>query len=109
MPDNTTTVAELREMLRQFVAERKWEKFHSPKNLAMSCAIEAAELMEHFQWLEIDESRKSVHDPATLHAVGEELADVLAYVLAMANSLELDLSETLKAKMKKNAIKYPAG
>jgi NTP pyrophosphatase (non-canonical NTP hydrolase) len=107
--DATTTVSELRDLLRVFVAERNWEKFHSPKNLAMSIGIEAAELMEHFQWLEVVESRAAKDDPTELAAIGEELADVLAYVLAMANALDIDVSETLRAKMKKNAIKYPAG
>src|SRR5688572_16636038 len=106
--DATTTVSELRDLLRLFVAERNWEKFHSPKNLAMSIGIEAAELMEHFQWLEVAESRTAKDDPTELAAIGEELADVLAYVLAMANALDIDVSETLRAKMKKNAIKYPA-
>jgi dCTP diphosphatase len=107
MHDQQTTVAELRQWMTQFVAERHWEKFHSPKNLAMSIAIEAAELMEHFQWLEVSESRATQHDPAKLAAIGEELADVLSYTLALANSLQIDLSSTLAAKMVKNAIKYP--
>lgn len=108
MHDETTTLADLRQAMRQFVAERDWQQFHSPKNLAMSIAIEAAELMEHFQWLEVDASRRVVDDPARLHAIGEELADVLTYCLAMANALELDVSSAIKAKMEKNAMKYPA-
>ena len=108
MPDSTTTLAEVRSWMTRFVAERQWERFHSPKNLSMSLAIEAAELMEHFQWLDVAESRRVVDDPAELAAIGEELADVLSYTLALANSLGLDLSETLRAKMVKNAVKYPA-
>jgi len=108
MPDNTTTVAEMRVWMTQFVAERQWEKFHSPKNLAMSLAIEAAELMEHFQWEGVEESRTIMRDPARLAAAGEELADVVAYALALTNALGIDLSETLRAKMAKNAVKYPA-
>jgi NTP pyrophosphatase (non-canonical NTP hydrolase) len=107
MPDSTTTLAEVRAWTAAFVAERNWEQFHSPKNLSMSLAIEAAELMEHFQWIDIAESRRVVDDPAKLAAIGEELADVLSYTLALANSLGLDLSETLRAKMIKNAVKYP--
>jgi dCTP diphosphatase len=107
MTDDTTTVAELRDAIAKFVAEREWEPFHSPKNLAMSLAIEAAELMEHFQWLTIDESRAITRDSAKRAAVGEELADVLAYVLAMANALNLDLSATFHSKLAKNAKKYP--
>lgn len=107
MPDQQTTVAELRELLRQFVAERRWEQFHTPKNLTMALSIEAAELMEHFQWLTADESRAIVDDPSKLAAVGEELADVLCYLLALANELKLDIATTVRAKMVKNALKYP--
>ena len=106
--DPTSTVAELRELIARFVAERDWEQFHSPKNLAMSLAIEAAELMEHFQWIDIAESRQVVDDPEQMHAIGEELADVLAYTLALANALDIDVSEALGQKMVKNAAKYPA-
>jgi NTP pyrophosphatase (non-canonical NTP hydrolase) len=93
--------------MREFVAARRWECFHSPKNLAMSLAIEAAELMEHFQWQDVQESRQVISDEAKLAAVGEELADVISYALALANVLELDVSETLHAKIAKNGIKYP--
>ena len=108
MNDQNTSVGELRELVRQFVAERDWQQFHTPKNLSMSLAIEAAELMEHFQWLTAEQSRAVASDPARLTDVGEELADVLAYVLAMANVLELDLATALRDKMIKNALKYPA-
>jgi NTP pyrophosphatase (non-canonical NTP hydrolase) len=107
MTDETTTVADLRAAIARFVAEREWAPFHSPKNLAMSLAIEAAELMEHFQWITIDESRAVSHDESDRAAVGEELADVLAYVLAMANALNLDLSATFRDKLAKSAEKYP--
>jgi NTP pyrophosphatase (non-canonical NTP hydrolase) len=107
MTDQTTTVAELRAALAQFVADRNWEQFHSPKNLAMSLAIEAAELMEHFQWITVDESRAAVANDAKRAAAGEELADVLAYVLAMANALQLDLATTFRDKLAKNAERYP--
>jgi NTP pyrophosphatase (non-canonical NTP hydrolase) len=108
MSDATTTVAELRAAMRKFVSEREWEQFHSPKNLAMSTAIEAAELMEHFQWMEVAASRDVVKEPRKLQAIGEELADVLSYSLALANALDLDISEILADKMRKNALKYPA-
>jgi dCTP diphosphatase len=107
MKDDTTTIADLCAAIAKFVADREWGPFHSPKNLAMSLAIEAAELMEHFQWLTIDESRAIAHDSAKQAAVGEELADVLAYVLALANALNLDLSATFHDKLAKNAKKYP--
>ena len=108
MSDASTTVAELRELVRRFVDERDWRQFHSPKNLSMSLAIEAAELMEHFQWIDAAESRRAGEDGAKLALVADELADVLAYVLALANELDLDLSVALRDKMIKNAAKYPA-
>lgn len=108
MNDTQTPVAELREAIRRFVAERDWEQFHSPKNLAMSLAIEAAELMEHFQWIDSEASRMAVRDAAKRSAVGEELADVLCYALALANAMDIDLSTAIREKMVKNARKYPA-
>ncbi|HVX63645.1 MAG TPA: nucleotide pyrophosphohydrolase [Pirellulales bacterium] len=108
MSDQETTLAELRELVRQFVEARQWRQFHTPKNLSMSLAIEAAELMEHFQWLTPEESRSVINVPEKLHEAGEELADVLCYALALANELDLDVSQAVHAKMIKNAQKYPA-
>ncbi len=107
MHDDTTTLTQLRDMVRRFVDERNWNQFHTPKNLSMSLAIEAAELMEHFQWLTAEQSQAVADDPVVLHGVGEELADVLCYALAMANELGIDVSATMAAKMVKNAQKYP--
>ena len=106
--DNTTTVADLRKLVADFVAERDWSQFHSPKNVSMALAIEAAELMEHFQWLTTDASRELAADPEKLAEVGEELADVIGYSFALANELGLDISNAVRAKMVKNAQKYPA-
>jgi NTP pyrophosphatase (non-canonical NTP hydrolase) len=108
MSDQETTVSQLRELVRAFVNERDWRQFHTPKNLSMSLAIEAAELMEHFQWLTADESRSLADDRDKLTEVGEELADVLCYSLALANELGLDVSQAIRDKMVKNARKYPA-
>ena len=107
MSDNTTQVAELRTLVRQFVDERDWQQFHSPKNLSMALAIEAAELMEHFQWITTDESRVIGETPERLSAVAEELADVMCYAFAIANELDIDVSNVMRAKMKKNILKYP--
>lgn len=88
---------EVKKELIKFQEERDWKKFHTPENLAKSISIEAAELLEHFQWgkeYDIDE-------------VAEELADVLIYSMYMADSLNLDIEEIILDKMKKNAIKYP--
>ena len=107
MNDTTATIAELRRLVEQFVERRDWRQFHTPKNLAMSLAIEAAELMEHFQWLTPDQSRAVAQRPEKLAEVADELADVMCYALAMSNELGLDLASALAAKMAKNAEKYP--
>ena len=108
MSDANTTVAELKQLVNDFVDRRDWHRFHSPKNLAMSLAIEAAELMEHFQWISTDQSRLVTGDPDRLEAVGDELADVLCYALAMGNELGLDLATAINHKITKNEKKYPA-
>jgi len=105
--DSTTPIATLRAALKQFVAERAWEPFHSPKNLAMSVAIEAAELMEHLQWLSVEESWQLVHDQARKEALAEEIADVCCYLLALVNALDLDLTKSVLMKLEKNRRKYP--
>jgi dCTP diphosphatase len=106
--DSDTTVADLRKLIADFVAEREWSQFHSPKNVSMALAIEAAELMEHFQWLTTEGSRELANDSEKLAAVGEELADVIGYSFALANELGLDVSTAMRAKMIKNVEKYPA-
>ena len=108
MTDHATTIAELRELVRRFVAERDWEQFHAPKNLSMSLVIEAAELMEHFQWIDAAESRRVGDYPVRLAAIRDEIADVMCYALALSNALNLDLSQAVHDKMVKNAAKYPA-
>ena len=108
MRDTTTTVAELMKLVDDFVAERHWEPFHDPKNLSCSIAIEAAELMAHFQWLRSDELDAVREDRQAMEQIREELADITAYVLSCASRMEIDLSSALADKMKKNAIKYPA-
>ena len=107
MSDSTTTVADLKQLMADFVARRDWGRFHAPKNLSMSLAIEAAELMEHFQWISPEESRRVSDNPDRLAAVGDELADVLCYALAMTNELGLDLSTAIRRKIAKNELKYP--
>ena len=106
--DATTTLAALKQMMQTFVNERDWQQFHAPKNLSMSLAIEAGELMEHFQWISVDESRAIKDRPEQKLAIGEELADVLCYALALANSLDLDIATAMQDKMVKNRKKYPA-
>jgi len=108
LPDDQTTVQSLRDMVRNFVDERDWRQFHAPKNISMAMAIEAAELMEHFQWIDADQSRVEALDDKKIAAVGEELADVICYALAIANELGLDVSQTMRSKMAKNIEKYPS-
>ena len=108
MNDRHTTVAECRDLVREFVDERDWRQFHTPKNLAMALTIEAGELMEHFQWIDGDASRGVAADADKLTAVADELADVMCYALAMANELDIDLAAAIEAKMEKNRAKYPA-
>jgi dCTP diphosphatase len=107
MPDSTTTVARLREAMARFVAEREWEQFHSPKNLAMALAAEAAELMEHFLWIDNDASRALVRDPAQRGAIADEIADVAGVIFALCNALDLELSDAVASKMSRNVLKYP--
>jgi NTP pyrophosphatase (non-canonical NTP hydrolase) len=99
------SIVSLQRQLRDFAAERDWEQFHSPKNLAMALAGEVGELMEIFQWLTPDESARVMTDAAG--RVREEMADVLAYLLRLADVLDVDLEAALAEKIVKNAIKYP--
>jgi dCTP diphosphatase len=107
MPDHATTVETLKAAMGQFVAEREWERFHSPKNLSMGLSVEAAELMEHFLWIGNEESRQAGSDRAKLGEIADEMADVACYLLALANTLGIDLSEAIFAKLMKNSQKYP--
>ena len=105
--DDATTVGELRAAVAAFVAEREWEQFHTPKNLAMSIAIEAAEIMEHFQWLTAAESAAVLDDPEMHHAVADELADVIIYCLSFANSAKIDITTAVLAKLERNESRFP--
>jgi dCTP diphosphatase len=98
-------LTQLRDALREFAAERDWDKFHSPKNLAAALSVEAAELLERFQWLTEDESRTL--PPAELVKVREEMADVLNYLVRLADKLDVNLLEAAREKMTVNAQKYP--
>lgn len=96
----------LRERLRAFARARDWEQFHSPKNLATALIVEAAELLEHFQWLSEEASAQLA--PEQLRAVEEEIADVFIYLVRLADRLEVDLFEAAARKIEKNEQKYPA-
>lgn len=108
MNDQDTTVSQLRQAVAGFVDQRDWQQFHDPKNLAMSIAIEAAELMEHFQWLRNDQLSEVTDCTESLGRIREELADVMCFLLAFANTLEIDVASAVEDKLVKNAAKYPA-
>src|SRR5262249_53144074 len=93
--------------IRDFVEAREWGKFHTPKNLVMALAGEVAELSEHFQWLTPEESASAMTDPVLENAISEELADVVYYVLRMADVLGINLNAALEAKMAKSELKHP--
>jgi dCTP diphosphatase len=101
----TDSLRELAQQLQQFANERDWQQFHAPKNLACALVVEAAELLEHFQWLTEDQSRSL--DSARHDAVAAEMADVLLYLLQLSNALNVDLVAAAQTKLKTNALKYP--
>lgn len=96
----------LRERLREFAAARDWEQYHSPKNLASALIVEAAELLEHFQWLTQQQSRALL--PEKLREVEEEIADVLLYLVRLADLLGIDPIDAAHRKIARNEEKYPA-
>jgi NTP pyrophosphatase (non-canonical NTP hydrolase) len=108
MTDADTTLAEIRRQLAGFVAARDWQQFHTPKNLSAAIAIEAAELMEAFQWLSDDQAATAMEDERQRIAVTDELADVLIYALSLANALEIDVSTTVLRKLQRNERRFPA-
>ena len=105
MPDQSD-LSMLRDKLRAFAEARDWDQFHSPKNLSMALMVEAAELMEHFQWL--TEAQSAGLSAENKQAVGEELADILLYLVRLSDKLDIDLRDTALHKLEKNAVKYPA-
>jgi NTP pyrophosphatase (non-canonical NTP hydrolase) len=104
-PHASDPLRELALVLRRFADERDWDQFHAPKNLAMALSVEAAELLEHFQWLGEEESKQLPADK--LAQVGEEMADVLLYLVRLADKLDVDLVQAAKRKVQLNAQKYP--
>lgn len=103
---STDTLNALKQRLREFADARDWEQYHLPKNLAMALACEAAEVMEHFLWLDGEASTQP--DAETRTALAEELADVLIYLVRLADKLDIDLPEAAGAKIALNEARYPA-
>lgn len=105
--DSQTTVSDLRSAVDRFVAARNWYEFHTPKNLAMSIAIEAAEIMEHFQWSDVKQSAEAVKNAEFRAEVADELADVLIYALSFATVSGIDVSEAIFKKLARNEVRFP--
>jgi NTP pyrophosphatase (non-canonical NTP hydrolase) len=104
--DKIESLESLRDRLRDFVSERDWDQFHTPKNLSMALIAEAAELVEHFQWVDGDTSH--LLEDKTRHSVEEELADILIYLVRISDKLGIDLFEAVQRKIAINEVKYPA-
>jgi dCTP diphosphatase len=104
MPQNYLN--DIQQRLLNFAKERDWEQFHAPKNLAMALAVEAAELMEHFQWL--SEAQSEALSDAKRREVGYELADIFIFTMRLAERLGVDLAQVVEEKIKINEKKYPA-
>lgn len=105
MPPTEASLAALRDSLRKFAAARDWQQFHTPKNLAMALSVEAAELLEHFQWLTARQSTRL--NARSKRAVAGEIADVLLYLTRLADVLRIDPIAAARRKLRVNANKYP--
>jgi NTP pyrophosphatase (non-canonical NTP hydrolase) len=103
--ENGHELIQLRDALRQFTAARDWQQFHTPKNLAMAMIVEAAELVEHFQWMTPEQSMTLTDEQHA--AVRDEVADTLIYLVELSDVLGIDLITAARDKMAKNAVKYP--
>ena len=104
--DLNVNIAHVKSLIKEFERERDWDKYRNPKDLSMSIAIEAAELMEIFQWDTTDEADKIKESDKYEHFT-EELADVLIYAISLATSLNIDIYQIIKEKLYKNSLKYP--
>jgi NTP pyrophosphatase (non-canonical NTP hydrolase) len=100
--------SELQAELRHFAAERDWQPFHTPKNLSTALLVEAAELAEIFQWMTPEESQAAKHDPVAKGRIADEVADVLLYLLQLADNCSIDIARAATEKLERNALKYPA-
>ncbi len=105
--DGRITVQELKEQVSRFRDERDWLKYDTPRNLAISISVEAAELLEHFQWKTDEQVSEALRDEMKLKAVTNELADVIIYCLGFSDVLRIDISEVVERKLSQNSEKYP--
>lgn len=105
--DGSTTIEELKALIEEFVAQRDWAQFHSPKNLAMAIGVEAGELMDLFRWHSEPQSIRAMKNGKSRKAATEELADVVICALSFANRTEIDVAQAVKSKVIQNSRKYP--
>ena len=105
--DDKTTVQDLKTVVEDFVEERDWAQFHSPKNLSMALAVEASELMDLFKWKTVEEAQEEMKDKL-LEDATDELADIMIYSIAFANRNGIDIAKAVTSKTEKNKAKYPA-
>lgn len=108
VPSSLIDVARLQVVLRAFASEREWERFHTPKNLAIALSVEAAELLEPFQWLTADQSETICENRIRCADIEAEMADVLIYLVRLSDVLGVDLNQAVIAKLAANSRKYPA-
>jgi len=107
MNDNSTPIGYLKKLAADFRDKRNWKRYHNPKDLAISISIEAGELLELFQWKNLDEIYKSIENPNYLEEIRDELADIVIYCLCLSDILNIDLSASIVKKIEKNEKKYP--
>jgi NTP pyrophosphatase (non-canonical NTP hydrolase) len=107
MNDNSTPIGYLKKLATDFRDKRNWKRYHNPKDLAISISIEAGELLELFQWKNLDEIYKSIENPNYLEEIRDELADIVIYCLCLSDILNIDLSASIVKKIEKNEKKYP--
>lgn len=103
------SIDELRSSVQKFITERDWDRYHTPKNLSMSIAIEVAELMEHFQWVTSAQSLEMLQDNHTRSQVVDELSDILIYCISLVNKIDIDIGSAILDKIRRNELRYPVG
>ena len=105
--NNMDTIEKLRKIQSEFARERHWDKYHIPKNLAMALSVEASELLEIFQWLDNDEIEAKLKDKQFKESIEDEVADILLYLIRIAEKTEIDIEKATLRKIEKNRKKYP--
>jgi dCTP diphosphatase len=108
MSDERTTLSDIREMVKKFVNDREWARYHNPKDLAIAIAVEASELLEHFQWIPDKELGEKVGDAEKIVKLEGELADIVIYCLIFADALRIDIAKAVEDKVRLNAVRHPS-